>query len=223
MVLPGMTARLVSLNVGMIRRTTYTDIRITGIDKRPVTGPVSVRGPARDGESGLVGDDIADHRHHGGPDQAVYAYAREDLDGWEAELGRALRPGMFGENLTTEGLDVTGALIGERWRIGPAVVLEVSVPRIPCRVFAGQLAERGWVKTFTRKAVPGAYLRVVTPGEISPGDRVEIVARPGHAVTVGLTFRALTTGPELLPGLLVAEALPEEAKQRARKAAAARD
>ncbi|HET6504191.1 MAG TPA: MOSC domain-containing protein [Amycolatopsis sp.] len=218
-----MTARLVSLNVGTTRPTTHSDLGITGIDKRPVTGPVAVRGPARDGESGLVGDNIADHRHHGGPDQAVYAYAREDLDGWEAELGRALRPGMFGENLTTEGIDVTGALIGERWRIGSTVVVEVSVPRIPCRVFAGQLGERGWVKTFTRKAVPGAYLRVVTPGEISQGDRVEIVARPEHAVTIGLAFRALTTEPDLLPDLLVAEALPEEAKRRARKARAARD
>jgi MOSC domain-containing protein YiiM len=190
----------------------------TGIDKRSVTGPVDVRapGPKGVGGSGLVGDRVHKLKHHGGDDQAVYAYAREDLDRWAAELGRPLTDGMFGENLTTTGIDVTNALIGERWRIGDQLVLEVSVPRIPCSVFAKRIGERGWVKTFTRRAVPGAYLRVITPGSVTAGDSVQILNRPKHDVTIGLVFRALTTEPDLLPHLLAADALPEEAKTLAR-------
>jgi MOSC domain-containing protein YiiM len=193
----------------------------TGIDKRPVTEPVEVRapGPKGIGGSGLVGDRIHKLEHHGGDDQAVYAYAREDLDLWAAELGKPLTDGMFGENLTTTGIDVTNALIGERWRIGEQLVLEVSVPRVPCSVFATWLDERGWVKTFTQRAIPGAYLRVITPGTVSAGDSVDIVDRPDHDVTISLAFRALTTERDLLPRLLAADALPEEAKKNARKRA----
>src|SRR2546423_14400113 len=186
-----MTGSVLSINLGAVRPTTATDIGITAIGKHSVAGPVEVRAPDGGG-SGLAGDRIADERHHGGPDQAVYAYAREDLDYWESELGRSVRPGFFGENLTTAGVDVNGALIGERWRIGPEVVLEVCVPRIPCRVFADHVGERRWVKRFTEHAVPGAYLRVITPGTISPGDEITVFDRPDHAVTIGLTFRALT-------------------------------
>lgn len=101
---------------------------------------------------GLVGDRVYDVKHHGGSDQAVYAYAREDLDQWEAGLGKPLANGIFGENLTTAGLEVNGALIGERWRIGPDVVLEVSCPRIPCATFQGWLERGGRIKRFTRAA-----------------------------------------------------------------------
>jgi MOSC domain-containing protein YiiM len=190
----------------------------TGIDKRPVAESVEVRapGPKGIGGSGLVGDRIHKLEHHGGDDQAVYAYAREDLDLWAAELGRPLTDGMFGENLTTAGIDVTNALIGERWRIGDQLVLEVSVPRIPCSVFATWLDERGWVKTFTQRAIPGAYLRVIVPGMVRPGDPVVIVHQPDHDVTISLTFRALTTEAALLPRLLAADALPDEAKENAR-------
>ena len=119
---------------------------------------------------GLAGDRVYDVWNHGGPDQAVYAYAREDLDFWEAELGRPLGNGVFGENLTTEGIDVNGALIGERWRVGPDVILEASCPRIPCGTFQGWLAQAGWIKRFTQAARPGSYLRVIEPGEIRAGD-----------------------------------------------------
>jgi MOSC domain-containing protein YiiM len=166
---------------------------------------------------GLVGDRVYDVKHHGGSDQAVYAYAREDLDRWEAELGRSLANGVFGENLTTVGLDVNGALIGERWRIGADVVLEVSCPRIPCATFRGWLELDGWIMRFTQAALPGAFLRVIEPGDISADDPIEIVYRPEHAVTVALVFRALTREPELLPRLLVADALPEEGKELARR------
>src|SRR5215831_5326174 len=111
-------AFLVSVNVGAARNSAPSDMGVTGIDKRPVNGPVDVRdpGPKGGGGSGLVGDAVCDVRHHGGHDQAVYAYAREDLDWWQSELGRELRGGVFGENLTTSGVDVSGALVGERWR-----------------------------------------------------------------------------------------------------------
>jgi MOSC domain-containing protein YiiM len=164
---------------------------------------------------GLAGDRVYDVRHHGGPDQAVYAYAREDLDWWAAELGRPLPSGVFGENLTTQGVNVNGALIGERWRVGPDVILEVSCPRIPCRTFAGWLAETGWVKRFTRAARSGAYLRVIQPGEIQAGDQVDIVHRPDHDVSIEVVFRALTLEPELLPRLLAADALPAEERELA--------
>jgi MOSC domain-containing protein YiiM len=207
--------RLLSVNVGKPRANPWKGLPSTGIDKRPVLGPVGVAspGPKGTGEVGLAGDRAYDVKHHGGRDQAVYAYAREDLDGWEAELGRPLANGAFGENLTTVGLDVNGALIGERWRIGPDVVLEVSCPRVPCATFQGWLEQEGWIKRFTRAAVPGAYLRVIEPGEIRASDPVAIVHRPDHDVTVALSFRALTLEPDLLPRLLVADALPDEDRE----------
>ncbi|WP_189311962.1 MOSC domain-containing protein [Streptomyces brasiliensis] len=198
--------KLLSVNVGRAQAVDYTDQPegLTGIDKRPVDGLVRVAapGPKGTGAGGVAGDAVCDLRHHGGDDQAVYAVAREDLDDWERELGRTLGNGAFGENLTTEGLDVSGALIGERWRIGSAVVLEVTCGRIPCRTFQAHVGERGWVKRFTRKGAPGAYLRVIEPGEIRAGDLVEIVHRPDHGVTVALQFRAETTERELLPRVL---------------------
>ncbi len=164
---------------------------------------------------GLAGDRVYDLKHHGGPDQAVYAYAREDLDRWAAELERDLPDGVFGENLTTAGLDVNGAEIGERWRIGRTTVLEVSCPRIPCATFEGWLGRPGWIRRFTEAAQPGAFLRVIEPGPVSAGDVVEILHRPGHAVTIAVVFRAVTTEPELLPRLLAAEALPAEIRSQA--------
>jgi MOSC domain-containing protein YiiM len=149
--------KLLSVNIGRPRPNPWKGLGSTGIDKRPVDGPVAVSapGPKGTGEVGLRGDRVYDVKHHGGVDQAVYAYAREDLDGWEAELGRPLPNGVFGENLTTAGLDVNGALIGERWRIGSEVVLEVSCARIPCGTFQGWLERDGWIRRFTRAARPG--------------------------------------------------------------------
>lgn len=214
-------AFLLSVNLGAATATRHSDLGVTGIDKKPVTEPVQVRAPGAKGTggSGLAGDRVCDLRHHGGNDQAVHAYAREDLDTWEMELARSLPCGVFGENLTTIGVDVTGALIGERWQIGADVVLEVAEPRIPCRVFAGWLSERGWVRTFTARAVPGAYLRVIEPGTVRAGDPITVVDRPDHDVTINLTFRALTTESALLPRLLAADALPDQVRQRARRRA----
>lgn len=218
--------QLLSVNLGRPTPSPHTDQveGVTGIDKRPVDGPVRVAAPGPKGVagSGLAGDAVCELRHHGGDDQAVYAFAREDLDDWERELGRALGNGCFGENLTTVGLNVSGALIGERWRVGSEVVLEVTSGRVPCRTFQGHLGERGWVKRFTRKGATGAYLRVIEPGEIRAGDPIEIVHMPDHGVTAAMEFRATTTERELLPRLLAAgAALHPEALARARKYVAA--
>lgn len=210
---------VLSVNLGKARHSDAADVGVTAIDKHPVAGAVELRAPGpKEGGlgSGVVGDEICDRRHHGGDDQAVYAYAREDLDGWAAELGREIPGGMFGENLTTTGIDVNGARIGERWQVGDEAVLEVSLPRIPCRTFADQMREQGWIKTFTRRAQPGAYLRVVVPGRVKEGDPVTVLHRPDHDVTVALTFRALTLEPELLPQLLAADALPDKVREKAR-------
>ncbi|MFF0272187.1 MULTISPECIES: MOSC domain-containing protein [unclassified Streptomyces] len=200
---------LLSVNVGRARAVDYTESAtgLTAIDKRPVDGPVRIEAPGAPGvgRSGLAGDTVCDLRFHGGDDRAAYAFAREDLDRWERELGRPLANGCFGENLTTRGVDVNGALIGERWRIGEEVVLEVTGGRIPCRTFAGFLEEKGWVKRFTQSdAGPGALLRVIVPGEIRAGDPVTVVHRPDHDITVALLHRAATTERALLPRTLAA-------------------
>jgi MOSC domain-containing protein YiiM len=203
-------AVLKSVNVGVPRENPWKTVAVTGIDKRPVSGAVAVAapGPKGTGAVGLAGDRVYDVAHHGGDDQAVYAYAREELDAWAARLRRTLPDGAFGENLTTVDLDVDGALVGERWRVGRDLLLEVCSPRIPCGTFEGWMAEGGWIKTFTKAARSGAYLRVLEPGEIRAGDPITVAHRPGHDVSVSVAFRAMTLEPDLLPRLLVAEALP---------------
>jgi MOSC domain-containing protein YiiM len=209
---------VLSVNVGRLRpNANRRSHRLTGIDKRPFDGPVEVRSPGgRPAGSGLVGDEIGDHGHHGGDEQAVYAYAREELDWWGRRLGRDLRNGMFGENLTTTGLEVSDARLGERWRVGDIVVLQVTGPRIPCGTFRAHIAEKGWLKSFTEVARSGAYLSVVVPGTIRAGDEVRVVHRPDHDVTARLAFRALTRERELLPRLLAAgDDLPDELREMA--------
>ncbi len=203
--------------------TTPVDLgrRRSGIDKRPSAEPLAVRapGPRKGGlGSGVVGDAVCDSKHHGGDDQAVYAYAREDLDRWAAELGRELTNGMFGENLTTSGVDVTGLLIGERLSVGTdGLVLEVTSPRTPCQTFVQWLDIPGWIKTFTAAGDPGAYFRVIEPGTIRAGDHIEVLTRPDHDVTIGLVFRALMGESALMPALAVADALPEKIKEQVAK------
>jgi MOSC domain-containing protein YiiM len=202
-------ARLDSVNLGHPRPNPHKDSGWTGIGKQPTDGPVEVRapGPRTSGlGSGLVGDFIGDGKHHGGDGQAIYAFQREDLDEWERRLGRRLPNGFFGENLTTVGLEVNDALIGERWRVGSEVVLQVTTPRIPCSTFRGWMGQKGWARMFTAAGRPGAYLSVITPGAIRAGDPIEVVRRPDHDVTISLAFRATTTERDLLPRLLAAEA-----------------
>jgi MOSC domain-containing protein YiiM len=209
-------ATLLSVNVGRAAASRHTDTGVTGIDKRPSAEPVALHDPGPGtGRSGAAGDTIGDPRSHGGTDQAVYAYAREDLDHWQDALGRVLTNGVFGENLTTSGLDVNGALVGERWQVGGDCILEVTSPRIPCRTFAGWLEDQRWVKRFTERGAPGAYLRVITPGAVTAGDEIKIVHRPDHDVTIAMMFRALTTDKALQAQLGAAgDALPEHLRRQ---------
>ncbi|EME96583.1 MOSC domain-containing protein [Streptomyces mobaraensis NBRC 13819 = DSM 40847] len=224
--------RILSVNVARPRTAAdrslpggpFTAGLASGIDKRPAAGPVAVAAPGPQGEagSGLAGDAVVSLKHHGGDDQAVYAFAREDLDRWERELGRALPDGSFGENLTTSGLDVNGARIGERWLVGDRLLLEVTSPRVPCRTFAEWLGERGWVRRFTEEAAPGAYLRVLASGEVRAGDPVTVVHRPDHEVSVAFAFRARTTEQALLPRVLAAgDGLHPRLRERAERYAEA--
>lgn len=192
-------ARVVSVNCGTIKD--FVDgvkSGQTAIDKRSVAGPVPLRW------LGLDGDEQADKQNHGGTEQAVYVYAREDLDWWTERLGRELRDGMFGENVTTAGIDVTGALIGETWRLGTAVV-QVTSPRIPCNVFKTWLDEPHWVKRFAAAGRPGAYLRVLTEGSVEAGAEIAVLSRPDVAVTVAEAMAAFYGDQELLARLLQVE------------------
>ncbi len=218
-----MTGRLGSVNVvhALIPDVLGSEDR-TAIDKRPVDGRVAVTVPG-DAEVGLTGDQIYDRKHHGGPDQAIYAYAAEDRAWWAAELGREIAAGAFGENLTTEGLDVTGAVIGERWQIGDdGVLLEVTAPRIPCRTFQGWMGEPQWVKRFTAHGAPGAYLRILSPGTVGAGDRIEVVARPEHGVTIGDVFVIRRAPADGLLRMLEMPGLHAELADSARRDLAAR-
>lgn len=152
---------------------------VTAIDKRAAPGTLVV------GELGLAGDRQAKAKHHGGPDKALYAYADEDAQWWAQELGREIPAGLFGENLRTSGLDVSGARIGQRWSIGESgLVVEVTSPRTPCATFARRMDQPRWERRFTERRAPGAYLRVVRPGTVAAGDRIVAHDAPAHDVTV---------------------------------------
>lgn len=158
---------------------------VTAIDKRPVDGPVKVH------PLGLTGDLQASRKHHGGESKAIYAYSQDDADYWARELDRQIPPGLFGENLRLAGLDATGALIGERWRIGAEVEVEVTCPRTPCRNFQRRMDVPNWVHRFAEAGRVGTYLRVVRRGSIAAGDTVEVLYRPGHGVSAGDVYRGL--------------------------------
>jgi MOSC domain-containing protein YiiM len=179
------SGRVLSVNVGRpAPLSTGTRVVQSAIGKAPVEGPVAVRGV------NLEGDDQADRSVHGGPDQAVYAYASEDAAYWAEQLGRELPPGTFGENLTTAGLDVSGARIGERWRIG-SVELRITGPRIPCFKLEAQMGVRGFQKAFLQAGRCGAYLAITQEGELQAGDAVEIVHRPDHDVSPRLIVETM--------------------------------
>jgi MOSC domain-containing protein YiiM len=184
--------RVLSVNVAVPMRSTAKNVGITGINKVPVSHPVAVRapGPKATGlHSGLVGDQIFDVKNHGGDGQAVYAYAREDYSWWSAELGRELPGGIFGENLTTEGVAVSTAVVGELWHIGEGgLVLSPTYPRIPCATFQARMNEPRWVRRFSAANRTGAYLRVVHPGDVRAGDAIVVTDVPAHGVTVADAF-----------------------------------
>jgi len=178
-------ARVISLNVGPVREVEWRGEMIpTAIWKTPVTGRVALRGV------NLAGDDQADRTVHGGPDKAVYAYAREDYDYWRTSEGLDVEPALFGENLTTEGIDLSAALVGERWRVGTAL-LEVAQIRLPCFKLGIRLGDPRFPQRFQHVGRMGAYLRIVQEGDVAAGDAIEVVSRPQHGVSLTTMLEAL--------------------------------
>jgi MOSC domain-containing protein YiiM len=193
------SARVISVNRGPVRDMVVAGKPArTGIRKDPVRSPVTV------GWQGLAADEYGDMVNHGGRDQAVYSYGREDLDWWAAQLGRDLRNGQFGENITTAGLDISAALIGEIWQVGTAVV-QITAPRIPCVTFQAWMGEAHWVKRFANAGRPGAYLRVLTEGSVGAGDDLTVLSRPERAVTVAESMQAYYGDREIMSRLLLVE------------------
>jgi MOSC domain-containing protein YiiM len=193
-----------SLNVGLPRRVQVNGKTVlTAIWKQPVEGRVPLRGV------NFRGDGQADRSVHGGPDKAVYAYAAEDTEAWEAEMEVELGPGAFGENLTVRGLPVSEAVIGERWQVG-TTLLEVAQPRLPCFKLGIRMGDPGFLRRFAQANRPGAYLRVLREGDIGAGDRIEVVSHPAHGVTSALVSRALLGEPQLLTAALRAPELPDD-------------
>lgn len=201
-------AHLATVSIGTPQRTGWGRPARSAIAKHAAPGPVQVT------EAGLDGDRVANTKFHGGRDQAVYAYAREDLDWWGAELGRAIPDGGFGENLTTVGLDLNATVIGTRWRIGEAL-LEVCSIRTPCSTFQGWMGHQGyddtrWVRRFTAARRPGPYLRVLSAGVIAAGDHIVVESVPTHGVTVVDMFEAMNLDRSRLPELAVIDDLAAE-------------
>jgi MOSC domain-containing protein YiiM len=210
-----MAGGVVSVNVGAPRAIEWLGRNeTTSIWKSPVEGVVRVDGVNVDG------DDQADRTVHGGADKAVYAYAREDQDWWEGELGRPLEPGAFGENLTLRGIDVTGAVLGERWRIAE-VVLEACQPRIPCWKLGARMCDPEFPVQFAAAGRPGAYLRIVEAGELRAGDAVEVVHRPEHGLTIGGVERIYHVDRKRASELLSAPQIAEGWRTWAQKRLAA--
>ncbi|HEX4190886.1 MAG TPA: MOSC domain-containing protein [Marmoricola sp.] len=195
-------ASVVSVNVGMPKAVPYetTQYPTTGIEKRPVAGPVRIT------FDGVEGNGVGDTHNHGDEYMRVYAYSLEDYAWWQAQLGRPMEPGHFAEQLTTEGIDLNAALIGEVWRVGTSL-LQIAHVRIPCLTFKGWMGYSGydaqaWVKRFVLAGRPGPYFRVLEEGVVQAGDQIEVVERPETGVTVAEMYAAVTIRPQLLPRLL---------------------
>jgi MOSC domain-containing protein YiiM len=201
---PPVAPVLLTVNVGDALDVAVGDRVVrTAIWKFPVDERVAVRGV------NLDGDDQADRTVHGGPDKAIYAYASEDTAWWSGRTGKDLGPGAFGENLTTAGVDVSGARIGERWAVG-STLLEVRQSRMPCFKLGLRMDDPLFVRAFAQADRPGAYLGILEEGDVGAGDAVEVVHRPDHDVTVALMHRALLQDHALLPDLLEApELMPQ--------------
>ena len=198
--------RVVSVNAAQPRVVEEKPRLVSAIDKVPRQGPVAVM------DMGLEGDRVGDVHNHGGTFQAVYAYAAEDLQHWERELGRSVRPGLFGENLTTQEIDLNHCVIGEEWSVGTAR-LTVSSVRTPGVRFQQWMRVSGfsvpdWIDRFAAHGRPGVYLTVLDRGYVAAGDPIDVLRVPGHGVTAGAVFRALHHEPTLLPLLLEVDGLP---------------
>jgi MOSC domain-containing protein YiiM len=208
-----------SVNIGQSKPAEWAEVGATSMEKLATPEPVTVV------REGIVSDTQTDRRYHGGEEQAVYAFAREDLDVWSSRLGVTLRDGQFAENLTTEGIDINSALVGERWRIG-TVLLEICSVRTPCNDFKNWMGVSGydnaqWVKKFAAEARPGPYLRVLEEGQLQAGDEIVVVHRPDHGVTVSTLFKALISDRSLLPSLIGIDGLGDKPRAAAERYVAA--
>jgi MOSC domain-containing protein YiiM len=204
-------ARLISVNVGQPRDVELNgEIKQTAIFKDPVPGRVRIA------DHHVAGDRQADQENHAGVHKAVYAYAREDLDFWAAELGHDVEDGFVGENLTITGYDVSHAVVGERWRIG-TVEFEVAQPRIPCWKLGVRAGDRTMTRRFEQALRPGAYLRVLAEGEVGAGDTIEVLLRPEHGFTVADASRIYHRDRDEAPRLLAVGELAPPLKKWARK------
>lgn len=200
------SAKVLSLNVvHAVIPDVGGSVGITSIDKRSVSDSRQVT------TAGVAGDQRSDIPSHGMPEQAVYAYAREDYEWWEVELDKEIPAGKFGENLTTVGIDVTNAVIGQTWRIG-STLLQVTGPRIPCGTFARFMEEDKWVKRFMAEGMPGTYFQVLEAGEITAGDEIKIESTPEHGVTVSDVYQLVAgdRDADRLARVIACPELPEE-------------
>jgi len=211
-------ASVLSVNVGQPKQVSFrtSSLPQTAIEKLPVEGLVRIT------SNGVEGNACASTDVHGDEFMRVYAYSAEDYAWWGAELGADLRPGLFGEQLTTEGIDLNAALMGETWRVGTAV-LQIAHVRIPCQTFKGWMGYSGhdataWVRRFTQAGRPGPYFRVVEEGVVAAGDPIVVLDRPDHGVSVATMFGAVTTEQRLLPALLDVDGLKDWVYERARLA-----
>ena len=205
--------RLESINAGRVETIRHGDrSHETGICKRPLNGPVRLTA------AGIPGDAIVSTVHHGGPDQAIYAYSADDYDWWQRQTGRDYYPGQFGENLTIRDLP-SDMRVGDRLLIGE-VVLEATAPRIPCDTFAARMQDSGFGFKFRDAERPGIYFRVLNEGEVAVGDVVTLVECAAHDVSIVDLFRykyARTHNPEALQRLLdapVAERMRAEIEKK---------
>jgi MOSC domain-containing protein YiiM len=197
------TAKLLSINVGIPREFEYKGrTAISAIWKTPVTGRVTAK------DINLDGDDQADREAHGGFDKAIYAYAMEDLQWWKQQIEQDIEPGKFGENLTTQGLDVNHALIGEHWQIG-STILEVSEPRIPCWRFGVRMNDKTFPKIFTKALRPGSYLRIIQEGDVETGDEIKVIEKPKHNLTIEDMFRIYTKDREEAERILTVDCMSD--------------
>ncbi len=206
------TGRVLSINLARESQphnwTEFTNR--TGINKTGVEGPVLFSG------EGVVGDTVVDRVNHGGYNKAVYAYAREDALWWEAKIGKSISPGQFGENLTTLDLDLSSAVIGERWKIGE-LLLEVSEPRIPCRIFAGFWDRPTLIKEFTEANRSGAYLRIIEEGSIEKGAGIQVTSRPSHGITIADVFAARSGARDKITSIAAVKELSDDYRDWAKR------
>ena len=200
-------AKVLSVNVGTPREFEYKNRNAkSAIWKSPVTGRIAAR------DVNLDGDDQADRVAHGGYDKAVYAYAIEDIAWWEQQVGQTIHYGVFGENVTTHGISVNEALVGERWEVG-TTILEVSEPRIPCWRLGVRMEDKTFPRQFTQALRPGSYLRIIVEGDIGANDEINVIAKPDHDLSVRDVFRIFTHNREEFARILEVEQMSADWKR----------